>query len=97
MEILRLHVFVTGIVQGVNFRHYARQQAQALGLSGWVRNLPDGRVEAVFEGNQQAVEAMVDWCRQGPSSARVEEVQVIRGEEPQGLSGFRIRPTGYGE
>jgi acylphosphatase len=88
----RAHVFVSGDVQGVFFRYETRERARAHGLAGWVRNLPDGRVEAVFEGPTQPVQAMVDWCRQGPSGARVTEVEVT-DEEPEGLAGFEARRT----
>jgi len=91
MAIRRAHVFVHGWVQGVNFRYYTRQQALRQGVAGWVRNLPDGRVEAVFEGEGTAVEALVEWCREGPPAATVERVEV-RWEEPVGgLKGFDIR------
>jgi len=87
----RAHVWITGLVQGVNFRHYAREQAQRLGLTGWVRNLHDGRVEATFEGEAEAVEAMLGWCRQGPPAAQVDEVQMT-AEEPSGeFNDFRVR------
>src|ERR1041385_5889444 len=62
----RLHVWVSGTVQGVFFRESARAEAERRGVAGWVRNLPDGRVEAVFEGPAVEAEAMVDWCRRGP-------------------------------
>ncbi len=71
----RAHVFVSGIVQGVFFRQKTKQQAQYFGVMGWVRNLEDGRVEAVFEGEENAVEALVRYCRRGPSSARVAKVE----------------------
>jgi acylphosphatase len=83
-------VFVAGDVQGVFFRYEARERARARGLAGWVRNLPDGRVEAVFEGPRDVVDAMVDWCRQGPRGAQVTEVEVI-SEEPEGLETFEVR------
>jgi acylphosphatase len=89
-ELIRAHVFVTGMVQGVFFRHRAREEARARDVSGWVRNLPDGRVEAVFEGPEGAVEALVSWCRTGPEWARVDDVEVAR-EEPQGLERFEVR------
>jgi len=82
-EPARAHVIVSGRVQGVWFRGTARQEALARGLSGWVRNRPDGTVEAVFEGSRRAVESMVAWCYRGPRLARVESVQV-RWEEPTG-------------
>jgi acylphosphatase len=77
-------------VQGVFFREATRRRASTLGVAGWVRNRPDGAVEAVFEGDPDAVEAMLAFCRQGPRGARVEGVEVTE-EEPQGLSGFDIR------
>lgn len=70
----RVHVWVTGTVQGVWFRESTREQAQRRGLGGWVRNLSDGRVEAMFEGEPAAVDAVVEWCRTGPERARVESV-----------------------
>jgi acylphosphatase len=88
----RAHVFVSGDVQGVFFRYETRERAREGGLAGWVRNLPDGRVEAVFEGSGQAVQAMVDWCRQGPGGARVTEVEVT-DEDPEGLERFEVRRT----
>jgi acylphosphatase len=87
--VIRRRVVVDGRVQGVGFRESCRRQARH--VSGWVRNLPDRRVEAVFEGNAEAVEAMVAWCRSGPPRATVTAVQVYV-EEPQGEDGFRIRP-----
>jgi acylphosphatase len=86
----RAHVFVSGEVQGVNFRGATQSQAEQLGLNGWVQNLQDGRVEAVFEGEPDAVHQMVDWCQSGPSSAGVEYVSV-ENEQPEGLSGFEVR------
>ena len=85
------HVFVSGQVQGVSFRDATRQQAEQLGLKGWVRNTDDNRVEAVFEGEPDAVSQMVEWCKSGPSSADVEDVSV-ETEVPSGdLSGFEVR------
>jgi acylphosphatase len=86
----RSHVFVSGRVQGVSFRDATRRQAEQIGLSGWVRNTQDGRVEAVFEGEFDAVRQMIDWCESGPSSADVEDVSV-ENEQPEGLSGFEVR------
>jgi len=85
----RAHVFVSGRVQGVWFRASTRDKAEELSLKGWVRNLPDGRVEAVFEGDDRAVEEMVEWCRHGPPMARVDRVD-IEYEKPQGERSFRI-------
>ena len=85
----RAHVFVSGRVQGVSFRDATRNQAEQIGLSGWVRNTQDGRVEAVFEGEPDTVRHMIDWCESGPSSADVEDVSV-ENEQPEGLSGFEV-------
>jgi acylphosphatase len=91
MDEKRVHVYVTGTVQGVSFRYYTLQEATRAGATGWVRNLPDGRVEAVFEGSEAAVERVVAWCRQGPRGARVEQVEILP-ETPTGeFQGFRIR------
>lgn len=87
---VRAHLYISGLVQGVGFRYYTRQQAQQHGVSGWVRNLPDDRVEAVLEGDRSAVEQMVEWCRQGPPSAQVEGVQVT-WEDPIGERSFDVR------
>jgi len=81
---------VRGNVQGVFFRDSCRQKARSRGVAGWVANRPDGAVEAVFEGDAGAVQAMVDWCGQGPRGAEVESVDEST-EEPEGLSGFDIR------
>ena len=80
---VRAHLYISGVVQGVGFRYYTQREARQRGVSGWVRNLPDDRVEAVFEGDRSAVEHMIAWCREGPPSAQVENVQVT-WEEPTG-------------
>jgi acylphosphatase len=85
----RAHVFVSGQVQGVFFRAECASRARELGLGGFVRNLPDGRVESAFEGDPAAVDAMVDWCHTGPPWAQVEKVDVTE-EEPTGEAEFRV-------
>ncbi len=87
---VRRHVWVSGVVQGVFFRASTIETAKELGLHGWVRNLPDGRVEAVFEGPPDAVDSAIAWSRRGPERAAVEQVDVVE-EEPEGLRGFRAR------
>jgi acylphosphatase len=87
---VRRRVVVHGEVQGVNFREEARREAESAGLAGWVANRDDGAVEAVFEGDSDAVDRLVDWCRSGPSSAEVEEVEESE-EQPQGESGFSVQ------
>ncbi|MFC4407676.1 acylphosphatase [Haloarchaeobius iranensis] len=86
----RAHVFVTGRVQGVYYRANTRDTAGEYGVDGWVRNLDDGRVEAVFEGPEDAVAAMVEWCHEGSPAADVEDV-AAEYEAPQGEEGFHIR------
>jgi acylphosphatase len=87
--VVRRRVLVTGRVQGVWFRETCRQEAQSAGVSGWVRNRNDRRVEAVFEGEADAVLTMVTWCGLGPPRAVVTGVEVT-DEEPTGESGFRV-------
>ena len=89
-EQARRRVVVRGNVQGVFFRDSCRQRARSRGVAGWVTNRPDGAVEAVFEGDAGAVQAMVDWCGHGPRGAEVESVDEST-EDPEGLSGFDIR------
>jgi acylphosphatase len=90
-ERVRAHVSVSGTVQGVYFRATTRDTAREHGVDGWVRNLDDGRVEAVFEGPEDAVEAMVEFCHEGSPAARVDDVEAEYGE-PEGHEGFEIRP-----
>ncbi|AZQ14686.1 acylphosphatase [Halorubrum sp. PV6] len=86
----RAHVYVSGRVQGVYYRATTRDTAQETGVDGWVRNLDDGRVEAVFEGPESAVEEMVAWCETGSRAASVGAVDATY-EEPEGLDGFEVR------
>ena len=86
----RRRVVVSGRVQGVFFRDSTQQEAERAGVNGWVRNTGDGRVEAVFEGDDDAVDRMVAWAREGPQRADVSDVEV-HDEEPEGLSGFSVR------
>ena len=86
----RVHVYVSGTVQGVYYRANTRDQARERGVDGWVRNLADGRVEVVFEGAPDAVEAMVEWCHTGSPRAEVDDVDVEYAD-PQGETGFEIR------
>ncbi|HDO20223.1 MAG TPA: acylphosphatase [Candidatus Bathyarchaeota archaeon] len=88
---VRAHVFISGRVQGVFFRYETRLRAIRNNVTGWVRNLPDGRVEAVFEGEKENVEAMIDFCHRGPPGAIVRKVEVI-WEKPTGeFKSFQIR------
>jgi acylphosphatase len=89
-ETVRRRVVVHGHVQGVFFRDTARRKAAGLGVTGSVRNCPDGTVEAVFEGDPDSVATLVDWCRHGPRGADVSRVDVHE-EEPEGLNRFEVR------
>jgi acylphosphatase len=86
----RSRIVVDGRVQGVYFRESTRREAMGLGLAGWVRNLSDGRVEAVFEGSSQAVAQAVAWSRSGPPHAMVTSLDET-AEQPEGLVGFEVR------
>jgi len=87
---VRAHVWISGRVQGVYFRAYAEDEAAFRKVAGWVRNAPDGRVEAVFEGAPEALEAMIRWCHRGSPASDVTAVDVV-WEEAQGLTGFAVR------
>lgn len=87
----RVRVRIEGLVQGVFFRAFTQEEAQKIGLSGWVRNLPDGSVEAAVEGESSKVDQMIEWCHKGSPSSQVTQV-TVKEEEPQGESGdFIIR------
>ncbi|MCD8486077.1 MAG: acylphosphatase [Desertifilum sp.] len=88
--IIRTHVLISGKVQGVGYRFSTVEMAQRYGVKGWVRNLPDRRVEAVFEGEPEAVESLLNWCHQGPPAAVVDAVEV-HSETPEGFSRFEIK------
>jgi acylphosphatase len=88
--VIRRHVIVRGLVQGVFFRDSTQRLAQRYDVRGWVSNRADGAVEAVFEGEAEAVERLVAFSREGPRGAQVESVEVTE-EQPEGLSGFAVR------
>jgi len=91
---VRAHVFVNGRVQGIFFRQETKHEADRRGVSGWVRNLSDGRVEAVFEGEEEAVKALIEFCKRGPPMARVTNVDLAWENYKGEFDGFRIK---YGE
>ncbi len=80
MSYVRKRVIISGLVQGVAFRHYTREMARKIGVTGWVRNLADGTVEAVFEGDPESVMEAVNWCHNGPPASNVDDVRVM--DEP---------------
>ena len=86
-----VHVCISGRVQGVWFRASTKQKAEALGLTGWVKNSKDNSVEAVFEGDEEKVEEMITWCHQGPALAEVHEVKIAKQSKPQHFTTFSIQ------
>jgi acylphosphatase len=90
MTAVRRRIVVSGQVQGVFFRDTTLRRAEALGVAGWVRNCPDGSVEVVAEGDEDAVESLLEYCREGPPRAEVSGVD-ISDESPEGLRGFEVR------
>jgi len=87
----RVHIFVSGRVQGVYFRANTRKRAQELGVFGWVRNLPDGRVEAVFEGDKEKVEKMVRWAKRGPFWAKINNSEIQQEDCKGEFENFEIK------
>ncbi|MBZ9578564.1 acylphosphatase [Patescibacteria group bacterium] len=87
----RAHIFVSGRVQGVFFRENTREKAEELGVFGWVKNLADGRVEAVFEGEKEKVESLIEWAKKGPEIARVNDIDVEWQEYKGEFKNFDIR------
>ncbi|MCC6142967.1 MAG: acylphosphatase [Candidatus Hydrogenedentes bacterium] len=87
----RVHVLISGQVQGVGYRYSTYREARARQLTGWVRNLPDGRVEAVFVGGEAALQGMVEWCREGPRGASVSHVACTWSEGAEDEASFVIR------
>jgi acylphosphatase len=88
---VRAHLLITGIVQGVGYRWSCQRAAQGIGVTGWVRNLPDGRVEAVAQGTREQVEQLIKWCYRGPEEARVSDIAVAYEEAAETFQDFGIR------
>lgn len=86
-----VHVVISGRVQGVWFRATTKQKAEQLGLTGWVRNTPDGCVETVFEGEETLVNKMIEWCHRGPPLSKVENVEVKKQEPTNSFDGFSVK------
>jgi acylphosphatase len=86
----RYHVWISGRVQGVFFRANTRKQARSLGLTGWVRNLPDGDVEALLDGEKAAAERMLEWCRVGTPPARVDHLEILEEAATEEYTDFEI-------
>lgn len=86
-----VHVMITGRVQGVWFRATTRQKAEQIGITGWVRNTRDGCVEAIFEGEENCVKEMIEWCHRGPPLAKIENVEVKNQSLTNGFDDFSIK------
>ncbi|HEY70065.1 MAG TPA: acylphosphatase [Anaerolineae bacterium] len=97
MGIVRAHVVISGRVQGVYFRSYVKERAVSMGIHGWVRNLFDGTVEAIFEGETESVHRMIAWCQRGPSAARVDHVETNWLTPLQDSTTFELRRTAAAE
>lgn len=91
MQAKRAHLFIKGRVQGVNYRAFTRDIANSLGLNGWVLNLPDGRVEAAFEGGRDFIEQAIKQCYIGPSGSYVENIEVHWEDSVADIAGFQVR------
>lgn len=91
----RVHLYISGFVQGVFFRACTRDEARRAGVTGWVKNISDGRVEVVIEGETQDVEKIISWCHIGPPGARVKNVEIIYGQYIGEFTNFEIRYGGY--
>ncbi len=90
-EKIRAHIIVSGRVQGVYFREQMRKGAKKLNVSGWVKNLEDGRVEAIFEGEKGKVEKIIDWVKQGPAFAKVKDIELEWQEYRGEFKNFKVR------
>ena len=88
---VRARLLISGIVQGVGYRWSCNREARSIGLTGWVRNLPDGRVEAVLQGTREQVERMIKWCYRGPSEAQVSDIAVTYEDALEDFRDFGIR------
>jgi acylphosphatase len=88
---VNVHVLISGRVQGVWFRASTRQKAEQLGIKGWVRNTSDGRVEAVFEGQEELVREIVEWCYHGPPMAKVSNVEVKKQDSTEDYDSFSVK------
>lgn len=87
---MKKHIFITGRVQGVGFRHFTRKNAEALGVTGWVKNLPDGRVEAVFQGDEEQIEELVERCKKGPVASYVQDIKIEKDSGDEDYDDFSV-------
>jgi len=89
-NMMQVHLFISGLVQGVGYRQFVKRKARKVGLCGWVRNLPDSRVEAVFQGKKEAIDTLIGICKRGPFLAEVQDVQVAWEEGKEEYKEFKV-------
>ncbi len=87
---MKKHIFITGRVQGVGFRHFTRKNAEDLGVTGWVKNLSDGRVEAVFQGSEEQVEELIQRCKKGPVASYVQNIEIEKNSGEEDYKNFSV-------
>ncbi|MCH2448884.1 MAG: acylphosphatase [Gracilimonas sp.] len=87
---MKKHIFITGRVQGVGFRHFTRKNAENLGVTGWVKNLSDGRVEAVFQGSEEQIEELIQRCKKGPVASYVQNIEVEKDSGEEDYKNFSV-------
>lgn len=87
---LKKHIFISGRVQGVGFRHFTRKNAESLGITGWVKNLPDGRVEAVFQGSEEQIEELIQRCKNGPIASYVQDIEAEKDLGDEDFDDFSV-------
>lgn len=88
---MKKHIYISGRVQGVGFRHFTRVNAEKLDVAGWVKNLPDGRVEAVFDGEEEQVRELINRCKKGPRASFVKDIEEKEIKEKGASNGFEVR------
>lgn len=88
---MKKHIFISGRVQGVGFRHFTKTNARSLRVKGWVRNLSDGRVEALFQGDEQLVDQLIEKCKKGPRSAYVRSIEVEEEHGDESYTSFDVK------
>lgn len=87
---MKKHIFISGRVQGVGFRHFIRKNAEALGVNGWVKNLPDGRVEAIFQGGEEQIDDLIKRCKKGPVASFVQNIKVEKDSGDKDFDDFSV-------
>lgn len=88
---MKKHIFISGRVQGVGFRHFTRKNAEALGVKGWVKNLPDKRVEAIFQGSEEKVDELIQRCKKGPVASFVQDIKVRDAKDETVYKSFEVK------